>query len=90
MPSNLLSTISTFVSNGLAKSTFTTDATPIDQMTPAQVVLFIIVFLLALFIVMAIGTYFFNNVLVKVFSNARKVTVIEFLGLYITLQILCN
>ena len=89
MSSGLLSTVSSFVSGSLTNSPFT-GSMDMNSMSGAQVVVFVIVYLLALLIVMAIGAFLFNNILVKIVSCTRKVSVLEFFGLYVVLQILCN
>lgn len=89
MSSGMLNTVSSFVSGSLTKSSFT-GSQSLDTMSGAQAVVFVMVYLLALLIVMALGAFLFNNIVVKIFSSARKVSVLEFFGLYVVLQILAN
>ena len=80
-----LSTISTYVSNLMfGKATFT----DVSHMDAGQFILSIIIFIIILTFIMWVGAYIFNHSLVKVFPSVNKISVGNFLGLYIVLHIL--
>ena len=60
----------------------------VSQMDVGQTLVAIVIFLILLTFIMWVGAYIFNHSLVKVFPCVNKITVGNFLGLYIVLHIL--
>ena len=62
--------------------------TDVSQMDVGQTLLAIVIFLILLTFIMWVGAYIFNHSLVKVFPSVNKISVGNFLGLYIVIHIL--
>ena len=62
--------------------------TDVSTMDIGQTILAIIIFFILLIFIMWIGAYIFNHSLVKVFPSVNKISVGNFLGLYIVIHIL--
>ena len=61
-----------------------------NNMSGKQLLVFFLVFTLLLGIILALGTYFFNQTIPRIFPSMRKVTFSDFIGLYIVTRILFN
>ena len=61
-----------------------------NNMSGKQILVFFLVFTLLLGILLALGTYFFNQTIPRIFPSMRKVTLPDFIGLYIVTHILFN
>ena len=59
-----------------------------SNMTAEQWVMFFIVFIALLFILMFLGAIVFNMTIPKIIPSIRKVSTVEFFGLYVILHIL--
>jgi len=78
---NLSTQLSTLATG---KSAFT----DVSNMSIVQFFISIIIFLIILTFIMWVGAFIFNHSLVKVFPSVNKISVGNFLGLYIVLHIL--
>lgn len=58
------------------------------EITQVDITTFIIVFTLALIITILLGMFIFNMTIPKIFPSVRKVSFIEFFGLYIITHML--
>ena len=61
-----------------------------ENMDVSQLFVFFIVFILLLFIIIVLGTIIFNMTIPRIVPSIRKVSTIEFFGLYVILHILFN
>ena len=61
-----------------------------NNMSGKQILVFFLVFTLLLVVMLALGTYFFNQTIPRIFPSMRKVTFSDFIGLYIVTHILFN
>jgi hypothetical protein len=59
-----------------------------STMTAPQIIVFVFVFLLSLWLLMFIGAYVFNQSIPKIFPMIKKISILEFFGLYLTTHIL--
>ena len=50
--------------------------------------LFFVILILLIFLTMWIGAFIFNTSVIKIFPSTKKVTVVEFFGLYIVTHLL--
>ena len=57
-------------------------------MDPGQQVLYIIILILLTLLTMWAGAYIFNQSVVNIFPSVKKVSVLDFFGLYIVLHLL--
>lgn len=73
---------------GTSKSMTSSSFTDVSNMDISQTFIFLIIFMILLTFIMWIGAYIFNHSLVKVFPTVKKVSVGDFLGLYIVIHIL--
>lgn len=84
--SGLAAQLSTALTNLLSgKSEKFTD---VNNMSFGQALLVLIIFLLLLILIMWIGTCIFNKSVVKVFPSVNKISLVNFIGLYIVIHIL--
>ena len=60
----------------------------ISKMASGQLLIFIIVFVISIWFLMLIGSWVFNSSIPRIIPSVRKITVIEFFGLYIVCHIL--
>ena len=81
----VLSTVSTYISNLLSGKDAFTD---VKQMSGGEMFLALVIFIILLTFIMWLGAYIFNHSVVKVFPSVNKISVGNFLGLYIVLHIL--
>ena len=97
--SGAASTISKLIATIASKpviSTFTdviipdTDFNNPNNMSMKQILVFFLVFTILLSIILALGTYFFNQTIPHIFPSMRKITFSNFIGLYIVTHILFN
>lgn len=64
-------------------------ATGMARMTGSEVFTFIVVFILSVWILMFLGAWIFNSSIPKIIPGVnKKITVLEFFGLYIICHIL--
>ena len=75
-------TQSTFVNNGM------NGMNGMVIMKPEQGFLFFLILVLLIFLTMWLGAYVFNTSVVKIFPDVKKVSFIDFFGLYIVIHIL--
>ena len=54
-----------------------------DNMSFSEFLIFLIVFVVLLVIIILLGTIIFNLTIPKIFPSVRKVSTIEFFGLYV-------
>jgi len=59
-----------------------------NEMTLGQILYFYVVFALVLYLTMWIGSFVFNTSVVKIFPSVKKVSILDFFGLYIVLHLL--
>jgi hypothetical protein len=59
-----------------------------DNMSFNDFLLFFITYTILLFIIIVLGTIIFNMIIPKIFTNIRKLSFIEFFGLYVISHIL--
>ena len=59
-----------------------------NEITLGQSVYFFIVLGLVIYLTMWIGTFVFNTSVVKIFPSVKKVSILDFFGLYIVLHLL--
>lgn len=83
---NGLSNMASYFSNTLTKSPFQNQN--VGDMSFGQFVIFIVVFMVLLYLIMWFGAFVFNMSVVKVVPSLKKVSVMDFLGLYIVLHLL--
>ena len=86
----LLSTASV-LTNGIkpTSSPFTNQGMQgMQGMDPGQQVLYIIILMLLILLTMWVGAYIFNQSVVNIFPSVKKVSVLDFFGLYIVLHLL--
>ena len=81
-----LTNCASYVANTLTKSPFSNRE--MGQMDAGQFLLFIITFLIVLYAIMWLGAWIFNESVVKVMPSLKRVSVMDFFGLYIVLHIL--
>lgn len=63
--------------------------TDVSTLNSFQILLSVIIFIILLTFIMCIGAYIFNNSVVKIMpSIMKKISVVDFLGLYIVTHIL--
>jgi hypothetical protein len=60
----------------------------INNMTGSQLLTFIIVFTLCVWLLMFLGAWIFNTSIPNIIPSVRKVSVVDFFGLYIICHIL--
>ena len=60
----------------------------VSSMDAGQTLLFLVIFVILFVFIMWVGAFIFNHSLVKVFPSVKKISVGDFLGLYIVLHIL--
>lgn len=60
----------------------------IVNMTSGQLLTFILVFVLSVWLLMLIGAWIFNSSIPRIIPSVRKITVLEFFGLYLVCHIL--
>lgn len=83
--------IATTITNATIKSTspFTNqDSEKLENMTTGQLILFFFILTLLLYIIMCLGAIIFNISIVKIFPSVKKVSTIDFFGLYIVTHLL--
>jgi hypothetical protein len=78
------------ISNILAGSTspFSNYDMNINQMNTDQLILFYFILFILIYFTMFIGSLLFNVTIVKMFPSIKKITTIDFFGLYIVLHML--
>jgi hypothetical protein len=84
---NLASTISStstspFTNNGMV------GINSMDKMSTGQYILFLLILFFLLYLTMWIGAFVFNTSVVKIFPSTKKVTALDFFGLYIVIHLL--
>ena len=81
--------IATTITNATTKSPFTNQGSEnLENMTTGQLILFFFILTLLLYFIMLIGAIIFNISVVKIFPSIKKVSTIDFLGLYIVTHLL--
>ena len=61
-----------------------------NNMSMKQILVFFLVFTIAIGILLALGTYFFNQTIPRIFPSMKRITFSDFIGLYIVVHILFN
>jgi hypothetical protein len=74
--------------NVISNNNDMTDITDITNISNGQMITFIIVFMLSVWLLMFLGAWVFNTSIPKIIPVAKKITVLEFFGLYIVCHIL--
>ncbi len=88
MATALVSSISSLVASiAPGKQGFTTSI-ELNTISSNNMITFILIFILSVWILMLLGTWIFNNTIPKLIPSIRKASVLEFFGLYIVLHIL--
>jgi hypothetical protein len=82
-----ISSVASKISTVVAKSTFTNSAS-IENMNASQTILFFIMLIFLIYLTMWLGTFVFNTSVIKIFPSIKKVTTLDFFGLYIVLHLL--
>jgi len=59
-----------------------------NEITTGQSVVFFVILMFIIYFTMLIGAFVFNTSIVKIFPSVKKVSVIDFFGLYIVLHLL--
>ena len=59
-----------------------------NEITTGQSVVFFFILMFTLYLTMLIGAFIFNTSFVKIFPSVKKVSVLDFFGLYIVLHLL--
>ncbi len=89
---NIASQLSTQISNQLmpTKSAFSNDIgmNGMNNMNSGQGFLFFIILILLIYLTMYLGAFIFNTIVVKIMPSLKKVTTLDFFGLYIVLHLL--
>ena len=78
--------ISKTVQNMLSPASFV-NQNP-NEMTFGQSLVFFIILCLVIYITMWIGSFVFNRSVIKIFPSVKKVSALDFFGLYIVLHLL--
>ena len=60
----------------------------IDNMDADQGILFFIILIILIYLVMLLGAFIFNMSVIKIFPSTKKITTLDFFGLYIVIKIL--
>jgi len=81
---NFSSTIKDIVSG--SKNSFTNRGTV--EINPGQSFLLFVIFIIILYLTMLLGSCLFNASVVKIFPSVKKVSVLDFFGLYIVIHLL--
>jgi hypothetical protein len=84
------SLLSGFTSLALKANEFVTKSTFTNygEMNSGQGLLFFLILMLLIFLTMWLGAFVFNTSVVKIFPDVKKVSVLDFFGLYIVIHIL--
>jgi len=85
-PFSSIVNISSSIQKMLSPSHFTNQNS--NEITLGQSLLFFIVFCLVIYVTMWLGSFVFNTSVVKIFPSVKKVSILDFLGLYIVLHLL--
>lgn len=94
MATSLITAVSTLISaakgvrQGFENVPSITQMPDIASMSTGQVVTFVLVFLLSIWILMGLGAWVFNTTIPKIIPSIGKITVMQFFGLYIVTHIL--
>jgi hypothetical protein len=75
--------------NSLFSTThFSNNTNSIDNMTTEQGFLFFIFLIILIYLTMWFGAFVFNTSIVKIFPSTKRVTTLDFFGLYIVIHLL--
>ena len=90
---SILSSMAAAIPTGRSKQGFAnvismSNDKEIANMAGDQLLIFIIVFALSVWLLMFIGTQIFNTSIPRIFPSVRKITLLEFFGLYLVCHIL--
>ena len=95
MPYNINSVLSgvnliaTTITNATIKAPFTNQGSEnLENMSTGQLILFFFILTILLYIIMYLGAIIFNISVVKIFSSVKKVSTLDFFGLYIVTHLL--
>jgi hypothetical protein len=94
MATSLITAVSTMISaannirQGFENVSSISQTPDISNMSTGQIITFILVFLLSIWILMCIGASIFNTTIPKIIPSIGKVTIMQFFGLYIVTHIL--
>ena len=83
---NLSSTIQNALSGN--KNSFTNQNSFDLNVNPGQRFLFFVILIITMYLIMLLGTFVFNTSVVKIFPSVKKVSILDFFGLYIVLHLL--
>ena len=75
-------------SNVVSMSMFNDNEVSNVNVSGSQLLTFIIVFVLSIWLLMFLGARIFNTSIPHIFPSVRKITLLEFFGLYIVCHIL--
>jgi len=73
---------------GFANVIYASKDNEVSNMTSSQLLTFIIVFALSVWLLMLIGAWIFNSSIPRIIPAVHKITVLEFFGLYLVCHIL--
>ena len=76
-------TIGTFTNNNMS-GMYGSGSSP----NTGKIILFYLIFFLLLYLTMMIGAFIFNVSVIKVFPSIKKISTLDFFGLYIVLHML--
>lgn len=60
----------------------------VSSMSGGQLLTFVIVFMLSVWLLMFLGAWVFNTSIPRIIPSVRKITTLEFFGLYVVCHIL--
>ena len=89
LPSSILSGLSVIANKAnslVTKSPFSNTGNV--NMSTEQGFLFFLILMLLIFLTMWLGAFVFNTSVVKIFPDVKKVSVLDFFGLYIVIHLL--
>ena len=81
--------IATTITNATIKSPFTNQGTEnLQDMSSGQYLIYFLILILLLYFIMFIGALVFNISIVKIFPSVKKVSTLDFFGIYIVIHLL--
>ena len=83
---NLASTVQNTLTGN--KTSFTNHGTVDLNISAGQSFLFFVILIITMYLIMLLGTFVFNTSVVKIFPSVKKVSILDFFGLYIVLHLL--
>lgn len=88
MINSISQSVATVIASAGLKSPFSNRENQINEMNPGEQILFFIVFIFLIYFTMWLGAFIFNSSIVNIFPSVKKVSTLDFLGLYIVIHLL--